>query len=102
MENKTNLINKSNLNGLELLFLKKPVATLLALDEASKIGLVLTASQIAKMIDCTYTHVLKITREFYCADFIDKKKTDRRVFLTLTDKGSKIIDAIKTIHNEME
>ena len=58
------------------------------------------ASSLAKQIDCTYSHVVKILQEMEKAGLINFEKRGRLKVLTLTKKGSEAaehINGIKTI-----
>ena len=58
------------------------------------------ASSLAKQIDCTYSHVVKILQEMEKAGLINFDKQGRLKLLSLTKKGMDIadnIDRIKTI-----
>ena len=57
------------------------------------------ASALAKKIDCTYSHVVKILQEMERAGLVNFNKQGRLKVLTLTKKGEKVaeyIDNIKT------
>lgn len=58
------------------------------------------ASVLAKQIDCTYSHVVKILQEMQKAELIRFKKEGRLKLLELTKKGNDIaknIESIKTV-----
>ena len=58
------------------------------------------ASILAKQIDCTYSHVVKILQEMQKAELIKFKKEGRLKLLELTTKGEDIarnIESIKTM-----
>jgi predicted transcriptional regulator len=55
------------------------------------------ASTLAKSVDCTYSHVVKILQEMEDAGLVTSEKTGRLKYLKLTKKGEDIakhIDAI--------
>ena len=57
------------------------------------------ASSLAKSIDCTYSHVVKILQEMQKADLVAFEKQGRLKVLTLTKKGEEVakhIDSIRT------
>ncbi|MAE13408.1 hypothetical protein CMO92_02485 [Candidatus Woesearchaeota archaeon] len=57
------------------------------------------ASSLAKVVDCTYSHVVKILQEMQKAGLILFEKQGRLKILKLTKKGediAKSIDMIKT------
>ena len=55
------------------------------------------ASSLAKQIDCTYSHVVKILQEMERAGLINFEKQGRLKLLTLTKKGSEVADHIDNI-----
>ncbi len=57
------------------------------------------ASSLAKQIDCTYSHVVKILQEMEKAGLINFEKHGRLKLLTLTKKGSDIAENIASIRN---
>ena len=78
-------------------FREKPASLLVTLNN-SKTDIY--ASNLAKQIDCTYSHVVKILQQMEEAGLIEFDKQGRLKLLTLTDKGSQIaehIDKIKTL-----
>lgn len=67
-----------------------------AKDEANIRGEIY-ASAIAKQIDCTYSHVVKILQEMQKAGLINFEKQGRLKLLTLTKTGAEIADKIDGI-----
>jgi DNA-binding MarR family transcriptional regulator len=58
------------------------------------------ASSLAKQIDCTYSHVVKILQEMEKSGLINFDKQGRLKLLSLTKKGMEVadnIDRIRTI-----
>ncbi len=55
------------------------------------------ASNLAKQIDCTYSHVVKILQEMEKAGLINFEKQGRLKLLTLTKKGLEIAEHIDNI-----
>jgi len=55
------------------------------------------ASSLAKQIDCTYSHVVKILQEMEKSGLVNFDKQGRLKLLTLTKKGSEIADHINDI-----
>lgn len=55
------------------------------------------ASTLAKQIDCTYSHVVKILQEMEKAKLISFNKTGRLKLLTLTKKGSEVAEHIDKV-----
>ena len=59
------------------------------------------ASVLAKQIDCTYSHVVKILQEMQEADLIEFKKEGRLKLLELTKKGLDIATHIENIKTRL-
>ncbi|MFC1727957.1 hypothetical protein ACFLZ7_00650 [Nanoarchaeota archaeon] len=55
------------------------------------------ASSLAKQIDCTYSHVVKILQQMQTAKLINFEKTGRLKILTLTKPGQDVADHIDRI-----
>jgi DNA-binding MarR family transcriptional regulator len=75
-------------------FREKPAKLLLCLRNARK---EIYASTVAKQIDCTYSHVVKILQEMEAGKLITFNKTGRLKLLTLTKRGEQIADYIERI-----
>jgi len=55
------------------------------------------ASSLAKVVDCTYSHIVKILNEMNKADLISFQKEGRLKVLTLTKKGEDVAKSIEKI-----
>jgi len=55
------------------------------------------ASSLAKQIDCTYSHVVKILQEMEIAGLVNFEKQGRLKLLTLTKKGTEVAEHIDNI-----
>jgi len=78
-------------------FREKPAMMLVELKNAKS---EIYASSIAKQVDCTYSHVVKILQEMQKAGLVNFEKQGRLKLLTLTKTGQEIaekIDSIRTI-----
>ena len=75
-------------------FREKPAVMLVELKNASS---QVYASVLAKQIDCTYSHVVKILQEMQKAELINFKKEGRLKLLELTKKGREIASNIESI-----
>ena len=81
----------------DVFFREKPA---LMLVELKNYGAEVYASVLAKQIDCTYSHVVKILQEMEKASLINFEKQGRLKLLTLTKTGQEVadkIDGIRTI-----
>jgi predicted transcriptional regulator len=75
-------------------FREKPAMMLVELKNA-KDGVY--ASSLAKTVDCTYSHVVKILQEMQKAGLVNFEKQGRLKLLTLTQSGTDIADHIDNI-----
>ncbi len=57
------------------------------------------ASNLAKVVDCTYSHVVKILQEMEKSGLVEFRKEGRLKVLTLTKKGTEVASYIDKIHN---
>jgi predicted transcriptional regulator len=57
------------------------------------------ASTLAKSVDCTYSHVVKILQEMEDAGLVSFEKTGRLKILKLTKKGEDIAKHIDAVNN---
>ena len=55
------------------------------------------ASTLAKRVDCTYSHVVKILQEMEKAGLVNFEKHGRLKLLTLTKKGADAAEYIESI-----
>lgn len=88
---------KNDKSIFDVFFREKPALMLVELKNANSH---VYASVLAKQIDCTYSHVVKILQEMQKADLINFKKEGRLKLLELTKKGKDIagnIESIKTM-----
>ena len=87
-------------------FREKPAMMLVELNRATKekkedgkgeVRGEVYASSIAKTVDCTYSHVVKILQEMQKAGLINFEKQGRLKLLTLTKTGQEVADKIDGI-----
>ncbi len=55
------------------------------------------ASALAKSVDCTYSHVVKVLQEMQKAGLINFEKTGRLKLLTLTKLGAEVAESIEKV-----
>lgn len=77
-------------------FREKPAMMLLSLKNSSN---EIYASSLAKNVDCTYSHVVKILQEMERYNIVAFEKSGRLKIIRLTDKGLKIASSIEDIRN---
>lgn len=80
------------------LFREKPALMLLhMLNNESDVY----ASSLAKSVDCTYSHVVKVLQFFEKYNLISFTKMDRRKIIKLTAKGKRVATAIEQIRKDL-
>ena len=77
-------------------FREKPAMMLVNLKNAKN---QMYASTLAKSIDCTYSHVVKILQKMEILGLVKFEKHGRLKFLTLTKKGSDLADYFTQARN---
>ncbi len=75
-------------------FREKPAMMLVNLKNAKD---EIYASSLAKQIDCTYSHVVKVLQEMERSGLINFEKQGRLKLLTLTKKGQDVAEHIDNI-----
>jgi predicted transcriptional regulator len=90
------LIKKKSI--FDVFFREKPAMMLVELKNANAN---VYASVLAKQIDCTYSHVVKILQEMQKAELIRFKKEGRLKLLELTKKGTDIASNIESIRTQL-
>ena len=78
----------------EVFFRRKPAMILVALrqNNRNKYG-----SVLAKEVDCTYSHAVKILQEMEKAELVSFQKQGRIKTISLTDNGNVIAEHIEKI-----
>jgi len=89
------LIKKKDLDIFEVFFRKKPAMILVALRKNSRTRY---GSVLAKEVDCTYSHAVKILQEMEKAKLVTFQKQGRIKTISLTDNGDRIAEYIEKIH----
>jgi len=77
-------------------FREKPAMMLVVLKNTKS---EMYASSLAKQIDCTYSHVVKILQELEKEGIVKFEKQGRLKLLTLTKKGDDLADHIDKARN---
>ncbi len=81
-------------DGFDVFFRKKPALMLVAL---KKSGRVRYGSILAKEVDCTYSHAVKILQGLEKLGLVIFEKKGRIKLIKLTKKGGEIADSISRI-----
>ncbi|HLC45490.1 MAG TPA: winged helix DNA-binding protein [archaeon] len=83
----------------DVLLRSKPVNALVSLRDKGKTWY---ASLVAKKIDCTYPHTIKILKEFERAGFVSEEHKGRTNILRLTDKGEEVAKTLETLLRQLK
>lgn len=83
-------------DNFDLFFRRKPALMLLALKRSGKARY---GSVLAKEIDCTYSHAVKILQNLQKLGLITFEKKGRIKLIKLTKKGEEIAANIENIKN---
>jgi DNA-binding MarR family transcriptional regulator len=83
-------------DNLDIFFRKKPALMLIALKRLAKARY---GSILAKEIDCTYSHAVKILQNLEKLNLVSFEKKGRIKLIKLTDKGAEIAGNIEEIRD---
>ena len=78
----------------EVFFRRKPAMILIALRKGGKNRY---GSVLAKEVDCTYSHTVKILQEMEKSKLVNFEKQGRIKTIKLTDSGNKVAESIEKI-----
>ena len=81
-----------------IFFREKPAMMLVNLKNANN---EVYASSLAKSVDCTYSHVVKILQEMEKAGIVTFVKQGRLKIIALTKKGQDIAEHIDNVRNSI-
>ncbi len=91
------MINHHNVkmkDNFDIFFRRKPALMLVALKKLSKARY---GSILAKEVDCTYSHAVKILQTLERLDLVSFEKKGRIKLIKLTKKGQDIAENIENI-----
>ena len=83
-------------DNFDIFFRRKPALMLVSLKKNSRMRY---GSVLAKEIDCTYSHAVKILQTLEELKLVEFDKKGRIKLIKLTKKGRDIADAIENIQN---
>ena len=81
-------------DNFDIFFRRKPALMLVALRKMSKARY---GSVLAKEVDCTYSHAVKILQQMEKARLVSFEKQGRIKTIKLTETGDRIADSIEKI-----
>ena len=85
-------------DNFDIFFRRKPALMLVALGKVSKVRY---GSVLAKEVDCTYSHAVKILQSLQDLGLVVFEKQGRIKIIKLTKKGKEIADAIENIRRAL-
>ena len=95
-------LNKLNTNKMkdnfDIFFRRKPALMLVALKKMSKARY---GSLLAKEVDCTYSHAVKILQTLEELKLVDFEKKGRIKLIKLTKKGEDVAEDIDSIRRQL-
>lgn len=81
-------------DNFDLFFRRKPAMMLVCLKKNSRMRY---GSVLAKEVDCTYSHAVKILQTLEELKLVEFEKKGRIKIIRLTKKGQEVADAIENI-----
>ena len=83
-----------NKDNFDIFFRRKPAMMLVSLKKNTRMRY---GSVLAKEVDCTYSHAVKILQTLEELKLVDFEKRGRIKVIKLTKKGAEVADAIENI-----
>ncbi len=81
-------------DNLDIFFRRKPAMMLVSLRKNTRMRY---GSVLAKEVDCTYSHAVKILQTLELLKLVEFEKKGRIKIIQLTKKGREVADAIENI-----
>ena len=81
-------------DNFDIFFRRKPALMLVSLKKNNRMRY---GSVLAKEVDCTYSHAVKILQTLEVLKLVDFEKKGRIKIIQLTKKGREVADAIENI-----
>jgi DNA-binding MarR family transcriptional regulator len=82
-------------DNFDIFFRRKPALMLISLKKNSRMRY---GSVLAKEVDCTYSHAVKILQTLEALKLVEFQKKGRIKVIQLTKKGREVADSIEDIH----
>ena len=93
------IAKKQETDIFEVFFRRKPAMILVALRKNNKNRY---GSVLAKEVDCTYSHAVKILQEMEKASLVNFEKHGRIKTISLTEAGNKVAEHIEKIEETLK
>jgi len=88
------MVQKKTKDIFEVFFRSKPANILVALRKSQRNRY---GSVLAKEVDCTYSHAVKILQEMENSKLVTFEKSGRIKIIKLTENGDKVAESIERI-----
>ena len=85
-------------DNFDIFFRRKPALMMIAL---RKLARVRYGSVLAKEVDCTYSHAVKILQTLEILGLVTFEKKGRIKLIKLTNKGMEVADSISNIRQSV-
>ena len=85
-------------DNFDIFFRRKPAMMLIALKKVSRAKY---GSQLAKEVDCTYSHAVKILQTLEELGLVVFEKKGRIKLIQLTKKGEEVAESIDSIRRQL-
>lgn len=86
-------------DNFDIFFRRKPALMLVSLKKNTRIRY---GSILAKEVDCTYSHAVKILQTLEILKLVEFEKKGRIKLIKLTQKGKDVADAIEDIQRRIK
>jgi len=83
-------------DNFDIFFRRKPALMLVSLKKNTRMRY---GSILAKEVDCTYSHAVKILQTLQELKLVEFEKKGRVKIIRLTKQGNEVADAIENIQN---
>ena len=83
-------------DNFDIFFRRKPALMLVSLNKNTRMRY---GSLLAKEVDCTYSHAVKILQTLEELKLVEFEKKGRIKLIKLTKKGKNVAEEIENIHN---
>ncbi len=91
---KTQFLDAKKLRMLDVFLRKKPSLALIFLNNSKRKVYI---SALAKKVDCTYSHIVKLLQKMEKMGLVNLSKNGRTKTITLTKKGKEIAELMEKV-----